>query len=98
MKEFLRQKELLVPVAYLLPVSFGLYFAIPLTTENINWFFALILLTMPWGVITFFLILGSVHLGDGDSTGLFYISASAAINAFLLYLVARPKKKLNEKS
>jgi hypothetical protein len=74
-----------------------MHFASGFNPESINWFFAVLGLTLPWSILTFFFVMGGLHLGD-DKGVIILISVPAVLNTFLLYLLVRPKKKLNEES
>jgi hypothetical protein len=90
MKKYLR-KEFIIPIVYLLIFGICTYFASDFTPENINWFFATIFLTLPWSIATTFFVMGGLHLGD-DQGVIVVMSIPAIINAYLLFLISKPKK------
>lgn len=91
MKVFLR-KELVIPIIYLLIFIVCMFFASDFKPESTNWFIATLVLTLPWSILTGFLVLGALHLGD-DGGAIVAISFTAIINTFLLILIFKPKMK-----
>ena len=82
----------IIPLGYLLIVGFCMWQATLHPIESFDWFGVSMVLTLPWSIITFFLIMGAIHiLGDGGIAGI--QAVSAAINAGLLYLIFRPRPK-----
>ena len=55
------------------------------------WFFAVLVLTLPWSILTTFFVMGALHLGD-DVGVIVLMSGPALLNAGLLYLILKPKK------
>ncbi len=89
-----RRLELIVPLIYLVLVSFCLFQASAFTEGGFDWFGACMALTLPWSILTFFFIMGAMHLSD-DNGVLAGIAFTALLNAGLPFLLFRPKQTNN---
>ncbi len=92
--KILKKSEYLTPLIYLLIVIIGFFFAFPMERGNNGSFFFLVLMTLPWSIVTFFFIMFAIHQGFENEAGFFFFAATAILNAFLLYLIV---KNLNKK-
>lgn len=87
--------ELVAPLIYWLVFAVCMYLASDFKPESLGWLLAALGLTLPWSFLTFFFVMGTLHLGD-DKGAIILISITAVLNAFLIYLIAKPKKKTGE--
>jgi predicted neutral ceramidase superfamily lipid hydrolase len=95
-KDFQKLEYIVSPI-YLLIIFFCLFFAFPMTEENSEWFFGLIILTFPWSMITFFMIMGAIHSGNSDQSGILYFISTSFINAYIIYYFVKVFKRSNNK-
>ncbi len=91
--KILKKSEYLITAIYLLIVVVGFFFAFPMERDNDRSFFFLVLITLPWSIVTFFFIMFAIHQGFKNEAGLFLFTATAVLNAFLLYLIVKNSNK-----
>jgi ABC-type sugar transport system permease subunit len=91
--KILKKSEYLIPAIYLLTVLVGFFFAFPMERDNNGSFFFLVLMTLPWSIVTFFFIMFAIHQGFKNEAGFFFFTATAILNAFLLYLIMKSSNK-----
>lgn len=92
-----QKTEYIVPTIYLLGIFFCLFFAVTMTTENSDWFFILMILTLPWSFITFFLVIGAIHNGGSNQAVVILVTLTSFMNASLFYIFARKPRIREEK-
>ena len=85
--------EYIVPITYLVIFGFCLYQASSFAEGGFDWYGACMALTLPWSILTYFFFI-LMHLGS-DSGVLIAIGLTALLNAGLLFLLFRPKRKNN---
>lgn len=86
------KKQHLIPAIYLLSVVICILFLF--IFDSPYWLLALFGLTLPLSILTFFFILGAIHLGDNSGI-IILILIPAIINAFLIYLIAGREKNFS---
>lgn len=87
------KRELVFPAAYLIVIAIGMFFALPMEHDNSNSFFFLILMTLPWSIVSFLVIMSAIHQGFPNEAGLVLFSFTAIVNAILLYLISKKLSK-----
>lgn len=88
--------EYIFTSVYLLAIFVCLFLAIPMTGENSDSFFTLILLTLPWSAISLFVIFGAIHNGNGDHYAVLSFISTGFANAFLIYFFIRWLSRMDE--
>ena len=82
----------ILPLSYLVIVGFCIWQATDYSIGRFDWFGVCMVLTLPWSVFTFLMIMGAIHV-VGD-TGIFIAqAASALLNAGLLSLFLRARSR-----
>lgn len=81
--------NLAFPITYLIVIGIGMLFAFPMEKDNDTSFFFLIVMTLPWSIIGFLVIMFAIHQGFKNETGLVTFIITALLNAFLMYLLSR---------
>jgi hypothetical protein len=85
------KREFIVPAVYLLLVLVGLFLAIP-STQNNDWaLFGMVLLTLPWGILSFFTIMFAIHQGFENEAAIVCFALGGFLNALFLYFLSRKK-------
>ncbi len=101
--KFFHKVEFWIATIYLLITVICFLFEYHPNTESNDYFFALIFLTLPWSIITFFVIMGAIHGGFEYQAAILFFSITAILNAVLIYLFIgfisiKIKANLNEES
>jgi len=97
MKVFFK-KQYIFPLVYLILVVVCILMAFDYKGSlNSDWWLALCALTLPWSLVSIIFMWALYH---GAGLGFFTVMylAFAIINAFLIYLIARPKNKIENLS
>ena len=80
------------PLGYLLVIACGMFVAFPMERDNDASFFFLIIMTLPWSVLGFFVIMFAIHQGFKNEVGFVAFTIAALLNASLIYLLSRKLK------
>jgi hypothetical protein len=94
MKNFLK-KQYIFPFTYLILVVICILLAFDYEGSlNSSWWLALCAITLPWSMISLIFVWALMHGAGLEFFTVMYLSF-AAINAFLIYLMARPNKEVD---
>ena len=74
-----------------------MFFAIPVPQNNDNAFWGTIILTLPWGILSFFFIMFAIHQGFANSAAFVCFAVGGLLNALLLYLASRERSNVSQK-
>ncbi len=90
------KRQYIIPLIYVLVVVICVLLAFDYEGDvNLGWWLALCGLTLPWSLLSIVFIWALTHGAALEFFTVMY-SAFALINAFIIYLIARPKKKIDK--
>ena len=92
------KKQYIIPLVYLMLVVFCILMAFDYKGSlNSDWWLALCALTLPWSLVSVIFMWALFH---GAGLGFFSVMylVFATINAFFIYLIIRPKNKVENLS
>lgn len=86
-----RKSHLVFPVIYSVAIIIGMLFAFPMERDSSAFFSLLIILTLPWSVVSL-PIMFAIETGFDNEVGVVTFTITALLNAFLIYLLCRKLK------
>ena len=92
------KKQYIFPLVYLILVIICILLAFDYEGSlNSDWWLALCAITLPWSMVSIIFMWALIHGAGLEIFTVMYLTF-ALINAFLIYLIAKPKDKISELS
>lgn len=88
-----QNREYVFPLGYLFLIAAGLFFAFPIERVNMTSFYFLIIMTLPWSIVTL-PVMFAIDEGVDNVSGLVAFSFTALLNAGLLFSMSRKPKDI----
>ncbi len=83
-------KKYIIPLVYFLAVAVCLFVLIPFDPQDFPWLIGVVVLTLPWSLITTFIVMGYFGL---DYVGISIFGFTGIINAYLIYRFLGRKRR-----